>query len=57
MKNLHCAFKVATSGEATVYVSGSCDPDNFVRISVTPRISASYDPIYIVFVLTTPAAV
>ena len=32
-------------GEASAYVSGSCDPDNFVRISGTPRIPASYDPI------------
>jgi len=34
---------VTVSGEATVHVSGSCDPDNFVRINGTSRIPASYD--------------
>ena len=33
------------SGEASAYVSGSCDPDNFIRISGTPRIPTSYVPI------------
>ena len=36
---------LGASGEASAKLSGSCDPDNFVRISGTPRIPASYDPI------------
>jgi len=27
------ATRLADSGEASAYVSGSCDPDNFVRIT------------------------